>query len=45
MAKMKPTSGPEAPTSKRARAVRIRERSKMKAPKVPMSEGKGMKKG
>ena len=42
---MKPTSGPEAPTSKRARLVRIGERIKMNAPKVPMSEGKGIKKG
>ena len=44
-AKTKPTNGPEAPTSKRARVVRIGERMRMKAPKVPMRDGKGMKKG
>jgi len=36
---------PDAPTSKSARAVRIGERIRMKAPKVPISDGKGMKKG
>jgi hypothetical protein len=44
-AKTKPTKGPEAPTSNRARVVRMGERMRMKAPKVPMSEGKGMKNG
>jgi len=40
---MKPKRGPEAPTSKRARLVRIAERIMMKAPKVPMRDGNGMK--
>jgi len=44
-ARMKPTRGPDAPTSKSARAVRIGERIRMKAPNVPISDGKGMKKG
>ena len=40
-----PRSGPEAPTSKSARIMRIGERSRINAPKVPISVGAGIKNG